>query len=101
MFNPWIKKILWRRKWQPTPIFLLEKSYGQKSLAGYSPWAHKRVGHDVVTKQQQQYLTELSVIHVDIPEHSLPLNLLKCYTIISNPQQPGTLNSKVHALSIM
>ena len=39
---------------------------------GCSPWG-SRVGHDVVTKQQQQYLTELSVIHVDIPEHSLPL----------------------------
>ena len=28
--------ISWRRKWQPTPVFLLEKSYGQRSLAGYS-----------------------------------------------------------------
>ena len=32
-FNPWIEKISWRRKWQPTPVFLLEKSHGQKSLA--------------------------------------------------------------------
>ena len=23
-FNPWVRKILWRRKWQPTPVFLLE-----------------------------------------------------------------------------
>ena len=28
----------WRRKWQPTPVFLPEKSQGQRSLAGYSPW---------------------------------------------------------------
>ena len=28
----------WRRKWQPTPVFLPGKSHGQKSLAGYSPW---------------------------------------------------------------
>ena len=70
--DPLVRKIPWRRKWQPTPIFLPEKSYGQKSLAGYSPWAHKRVGHDVATKQQQ-YITELSVIHVDIPEYSLSL----------------------------
>ena len=27
--------------------------HGQRSLAGYSPWGHKRVGHDLVTKQQQ------------------------------------------------
>ena len=31
-FDPWFRKILWRRKWQPTPIFLPEKSHGQRSL---------------------------------------------------------------------
>ena len=30
----------WRRKWQPTPVFLPGKSQVQRSLAGYSPWAH-------------------------------------------------------------
>ena len=33
----------WRRKWQPTPVFFLGKSYGQKSLARYSPWGHKEL----------------------------------------------------------
>ena len=32
----------WRRKWQPTPVFLPEKSHGQKSLVGYSPWGHNK-----------------------------------------------------------
>ena len=32
---------MWGREWQPTPIFLPGKSYGQRSLAGYSPWDHK------------------------------------------------------------
>ena len=31
----------WRRQWQPTPVFLLGEFHGQRSLAGYSPWAHK------------------------------------------------------------
>ena len=31
----------WRRKWQPTPVFLSGESHGQKSLAGYSPWGFK------------------------------------------------------------
>ena len=31
----------WRREWQPTPVFLLGKSHGQKSLEGYSPQGHK------------------------------------------------------------
>ena len=30
--NPWVGKIPWRRKWQPTPIFLPRKSHGQRSL---------------------------------------------------------------------
>ena len=40
-FSPWVGKILWRRKWQPTPVFLPGKSHGQRSLAGCSPWGHK------------------------------------------------------------
>ena len=40
-FNPWVGNIPWRRKWQPTPVFLPEKFHGQRSLAGYSPWGHK------------------------------------------------------------
>jgi len=42
-FNPWVGKISWRRKWQPTPVFLSGKSHAQRSLAGYSPWDHERV----------------------------------------------------------
>ena len=34
-------KDLWRRKWEPTPIFLPGKSHGQRSLVGYRPWDHK------------------------------------------------------------
>ena len=45
--------IPWRRKWQPTPELLSEKSHGQKSLVDYSPQGHKRVRYDLVTKQQQ------------------------------------------------
>ena len=41
-------------RWQPTPVFLPEKSRGQRSLVGYSPWGRKEVGHDLVTKQQQK-----------------------------------------------
>ena len=44
---PWLCNP-WRRKWQPTPVFLPGKPLGWRSLAGYSPWGHK-VGHDWVT----------------------------------------------------
>ena len=40
-FNPWVGKIPWRRKCQPNLVYLPGKSYGQRSLAGYSAWGHK------------------------------------------------------------
>ena len=52
-FDPWVREISWRRKWQPTLAFLPGKSHGQRKLVGYSPWGHKRVRQDLKTKQQQ------------------------------------------------
>ena len=40
-FDPWVRKIPWRRKWHPTPVFLPGKFYGQRSLAGYSQQGRK------------------------------------------------------------
>ena len=42
-FHLWVRKIPWRRKWPPTPIFLLGESYRQRSLVGYSPQGHKEL----------------------------------------------------------
>ena len=42
-FNPWVRKISWRRKWQPTPVSLPGKSHGQRSLVGCSPWGRKEL----------------------------------------------------------
>ena len=39
-FDPWVGKIPWSRKWQPTRVFLPGESHGQRSLVGYSPCAH-------------------------------------------------------------
>ena len=60
----------WRKKWQQTPIFLLWNSHGQRSLAGYSPWGHKRVEHDFVTEQQQPLMIKL---------------VQKAFTIVTKP----------------
>ena len=43
-FDPWVGKIPWRRKRQPTPVFLPGKLHGRRSLEGCRPWGHKRVG---------------------------------------------------------
>ena len=45
-FDPWVGKIRWSRKWQPTPVFLPGKAHEQRSLAGYE-----------VTKSQTQLTT--------------------------------------------
>ena len=37
-FDPWVRTIPWKRKWQLAPVFLPGESHGQRSLAGYSPW---------------------------------------------------------------
>ena len=42
-FNSWVRKIPWRRAWQPTPVVLPGESDGQRNLAGYSPWGHKEL----------------------------------------------------------
>ena len=46
-------KIPWRRKGQPTPVFLPGEFHGQRSLAGCSLWGSKRVDHDLATKQEK------------------------------------------------
>ena len=37
-FDPWVRRIPWRRHWQPTPVFFLEKFHGERILVYYSPW---------------------------------------------------------------
>ena len=39
--DPWVRKIPWRRAWQPTPVFLPREFHGERSLAGYSLWGRK------------------------------------------------------------
>ena len=51
-FDPWVRKIPWRRELLPTPAFLPGKSHGQRRLVDYRPWGCKRVRHDLTTNQQ-------------------------------------------------
>ena len=53
-FNSWAGKIPWRRKWQPTPVFLPGQSHGRRSLLGLQFRGLRRVRHDLATKQRQQ-----------------------------------------------
>ena len=53
-FDPWVRKIPWRRVWQPILVLLPRESHGQRSLAYCSPQGHTESDTTEVTKQQQQ-----------------------------------------------
>ena len=72
VFNPWVWKIPWRRKWQPAIVFLPGKSHRQKSLVDFCPWGHKRVRHSLTTKQQQQQQQQIRMA-------LYPVKKLNCY----------------------
>ena len=61
-FNSWVGKILWRRAWQPTLIFLPEESHGQKSLAGCSPWGHTE--SDMTEGTQHAHMSSIQYIYL-------------------------------------
>ena len=65
-FHPCIRKITWRRKWQPSVVFSPGKSRGQRSLVGCSPWRHKESD---MTKWLSVILTQTS--QSDIREYPL------------------------------
>ena len=72
------QEIPWRRKWQPTPVFLPGESHGQRNLAGYSPWGRK-----------ESDTTERLHFHF-----SLSIYIFQCYSLKSShpyllPQSPN------------
>ena len=62
-FNPRVGKILWRRKWQATPVFLPGKFHEQRSLVDYGSWGGQRVRLDWVTElKKRKSLLKESVV---------------------------------------
>ena len=88
-FDPWVRNIPRKRKWHPTLVFFLGKSHEQRSLVGYSLWAHKRVRHDLMTKQQQQHIVKYfsvqfsrSVVSDSLWPHGLEHTRVPCLSPI-------------------
>ena len=80
-FDPWVGKIPWRRKWQPTPVFLPEESHGQRSLAGYSPQGCKELDTTEGTWHvctQQLKTTDIYYLTVFVGQKS-STGLKKCH----------------------
>ena len=55
-FGPWVGKFPWRRKCRPTPVFVLEESHGQRSLAGSGPGGRTELDTTEVTEQSVVFL---------------------------------------------
>ena len=62
-FDPWVRKIPWRRKWQPTPVFLSGKSHGQRSLVGRGLWDWKE-------SDATEYTAHSACVHTHTRNHS-------------------------------
>ena len=65
----WVGKIPWRRKWEPSPVFLPGECHGQRRLVGYSPWGRKESRHSLATKKPQVVLLTILtryVFHLDL-----------------------------------
>ena len=87
-FNPWVLKILWRREWKPTPVFLPGESHGQRSLVGYSLWGCK------VRHNWSNLAWSESESHSVVPDSLQPHEL---YSLWNSPGQ----NTGVGSLSLL
>ena len=86
MFDPWVRKIPWRSKWQPTPGFLPGKSQGHRSLAGSCVHeVTKELGHDLVTEQRQDALTPPLRFASWVEAVSHELDSHTCHLFLSGP----------------
>ena len=99
-FNLWVKKIPWRQKWQPTPVFLTGKSHGQRSLAPLSvatvlgvareldttKWLNNPIQSELVTLAILVFL-EYRLFHIcwHLPALTsfYPLLLYSCFHVFS------------------
>ena len=76
-FDPWVRKILWRKKWQPTAVLLSGKFHGWRSLVGYSPWGRKE--SDMTEWLQFHHLSNLQI------KTLLTLWGFPCGSVVKNP----------------
>ena len=82
-FHPWVRKIPWKRAWQPTPVFLPGKSHGQRGLM----WTVEETTVHRVTKSQS-WLSDWACMHVHTHTHIAS----KTYILFVRKQNVSFLN---------
>ena len=97
--KPWVGNIPWRRKWQPIPVSLPGKCYGQRSLVGYSPWSCKEL--DMTEQLNSSWLPiresgNLVLLYHPLGEgNGTPLQ----YSCLENPMDRGAWWAAVHGVA--
>ena len=81
-FSPWLGKIPWRRKWQPTPVFLPENFYGQEP-GGLQSMGSQRVRHDLATEHtsKQKKWIYVNIIGIII-QHNYKNEFKLCWMML-------------------
>ena len=74
--HSWVRKIPWKRAWQPTPLFLPGEYHEQRNLAGYGPWGHKEL-------DMTKWLTTATLMLFTWENHSLVYRKKKEMIIIN------------------
>ena len=82
-FHLWVRKIPWRRPQQLTPVFLLGKSHGQRSQAGYTQQGHKEsdTTEQLFLSLVQLFVTPWTVAHQASLSFTISRSLLKLTSI--------------------
>ena len=76
-FDPWVRKIPWRREWQPSPVFLPGEFHGQRHLSSCSPWSCKEL--DTVKQLTLSLFCFSSALEIQVHELTLKvMNIEKC-----------------------
>ena len=89
-FDPWVRKISWRRKWQPTPVFLPGKSHGQRNLVGYN------IVHEVAESDMTEQLHFTSVVDnitTNVGPSIASFFLNKALVLFRNPGPPHAIQA--------
>ena len=98
-FNPWVGKIPWSRKGQPTPIFLPGKFHGKGGLMGYSLWGHKEP--DMSEWTQTSYLQrQLEEWIIALSFGEIKVSNIKLESVFKDSEQTVHLtNVHLHSLT--
>ena len=97
LFNMLSRLVIWRRKWQPTPVFLPGKFHGQRSLVGYNPWGRRESD---TTKLLQTTTTRLVITFLPRTKHHLISWLQSPSAVILEPPKIKSLTVSMVSPSI-